>query len=238
MTVRKLRKVAAIAAYREGRRGLRQGVAAAIEHMAFLRSFAFATVLDAGANKGQFSLAALCSRPGCRVIAFEPLSAPAARYERLFAGRENISLQRLALGSEPGTVDIHVSGRDDSSSLLPISGVQTETFPGTAEVGREVVQVMPLDQAVDVAALAKPVLLKIDVQGFELELLKGAENSLNHVSDIYCELSFLPFYEGQPLAPEVIAWLAARGFEMTGVYHIARDRDGRSVQADFHFRRR
>lgn len=236
--MRKLAKLARILRYKEGRRGLVHGVGAALEHEAFLQTCPFATVLDAGANKGQFSLAALCVRPGSRVVAFEPLNGPADRFRRMFAAQERVTLHRIALGSEKGEVPIHIAQRDDSSSLLPITEAQTETFPGTAEVGIAKVSVAPLDAVVDVFSLESPVLLKIDVQGFELELLRGAANSLTGIHDIYCELSFVPLYAGQPLAPVVIAWLAQHGFDMVGVYHIANAADGRAVQADFHFRRR
>lgn len=235
--IRKANKLIRILRMAEGRRGVLCGVGAAIEHEAFLRSCAFATVLDAGANKGQFSLATLCVRPDAEIIAFEPLSAPAKLFEKLFAGRANVSLYRLALGAGNAKMPIHISQRDDSSSLLPISGVQTSTFPGTDEVATAEIDVAPLDEVLDVSALRGPVLLKIDVQGFELELLRGAIKSLPAINDIYCELSFLPLYAGQPLAPQVIEWLFARGFVLAGVYHVAKARDGRAVQADFHFRR-
>jgi FkbM family methyltransferase len=212
-------------------------VAAAVEHIAFLKTCDFSTVLDAGANKGQFTLAVQCVRPDAYVVGFEPLAGPAGRYARLFANRSNIELRRVALGSKQEQVDIHVSCRDDSSSLLPITEVQTSIFPGTEERGRESVKVVRLDDEIDVAALKPPVLLKMDVQGFELETLKGAVRSLERIEHVYCELSFFPFYAGQPLADEVIAWLATHGFSLAGVYHIANDVSGRAVQADFYFQR-
>ncbi len=233
----KLQKIAKIVRYAEGRRGLTHGVAAAVEHEEFLKNHGFGTILDAGTNKGQFSLIAVCCQPSVRIIGFEPLSGPARKYRRLFDGCTNIELRQVALGSLPGEAEVHISQRDDSSSLLPITDTQTRTFAGTCEVGLEKVRVETLDRVIDVARLPRPVLLKIDVQGFELELLKGAESSLASIDHVYSELSFLPFYAGQPLAPEVVRWLSDRGFNMAGVYHIAYSASGLAVQADFHFRR-
>lgn len=233
----KIRKAFSLLRYSEGRRGLVLGVAATTEHKAFLQNVEFKTVLDAGANKGQFSLAVCCFHPGTEIIAFEPLQGPARTFSRVFGGNDKIVLKQVALGAVAANADIHVSKREDSSSLFAITDIQTETFHGTEEVNTQVVRVNALDQEIDVSELKKPILLKIDVQGFELELLKGAERSLGAIEHIYCELSFLPLYLGQPLAPEVIQWLAKRGFGLAGVYHIAHNANGRAVQADFHFQK-
>jgi hypothetical protein len=84
--------------------------------------------------------------------------------------------------------------------------------------------------------LEAPALLKLDVQGYELQALRGCEALLEHFAYIYAECSFIELYTGQALADEVAGWLAERGFRQTGVGNLASDREGRSVQADFLFR--
>ena len=217
------------------RRGLSHGVAAAVEHAAFLRTLDVGTVLDAGANRGQFALAVRRFLPRAKVISFEPLAAPAARLEKLFARDPLVELIRAALGPVDGSARIHVSRRSDSSSLLPIGRLQTQIFPGTEEVRAEDVPVFALDNVVKADELAGEILLKIDVQGFELELLRGGEISLQAIDHVYVEVSFVQLYEGQALAHEVIAWLALHDFVLAGIYHVSFDRAGRSVQADMHF---
>jgi hypothetical protein len=76
------------------------------------------------------------------------------------------------------------------------------------------------------------------VQGAELEVLKGCASLLSSFDHIYAELSFVEFYSGQPLCDEVIAYLAQHGFALAGVYNLAADKDGVTVQADFLFSRR
>lgn len=234
----KLSKLIRLLAHPIYREGLRHKVGAAIEHRNFLHSASFSTIIDAGANKGQFSLAARAAQPNARIIAFEPLEKQAAVYERIFAKDTHTQLIHTALGAQQGTADIHIAKRADSSSLLPIGTMQTEVFPGTEEIACVRITVDRLDHALDVATLPHPVLLKIDVQGFELELLKGADKILEHIDGIYVELSFLPFYDSQPLADEVIEWLARRRFYLAGVYHLAYSKQGQAVQADMYFRRR
>lgn len=218
------------------RKALPFGVAAALEHEDFLRSEPCATMIDAGANKGQFTLATRALRPDTSVIAFEPLAGPSSTFRKLFANDPRVTLIPAALGSLAGETDIHVARRADSSSLLPIGKLQSELFPGTDEQSISKITVMRLDDALDVSKLPKPVVLKIDVQGFELEVLKGAQRSLATIQSIYVELSFVPLYLNQPLAHEVIAWLADRKFALAGVFHLARGVDGRVVQADMLFR--
>jgi len=66
------------------RRGLRSGVGAAIEHRAALAPLRLRTIVDVGANVGQFSLLARALNPGARIVAFEPLAQAAARYRRVW----------------------------------------------------------------------------------------------------------------------------------------------------------
>jgi len=83
-----------------------------------------------------------------------------------------------------------------------------------------------------------PALLKLDVQGFELEALKGCEDLLHCFAWVYAECSFVELYEGQALADGVIAWLRERGCVLSGVYNMTYDKQGRAVQADFLFCRK
>jgi hypothetical protein len=81
-------------------------------------------------------------------------------------------------------------------------------------------------------------LLKIDVQGFELEVLKSAETLLPGFRWIYAECSAVALYEGQALADEVIQWLKMRQFDLVGRFNPSRGRDGALLQADLLFQLR
>ena len=87
-------------------------------------------------------------------------------------------------------------------------------------------------------ALAEGSLLKIDVQGYELEVLRGCENLLDRFAAVYVECSFVELYEGQALAHEVIDWLHAREFYLDRIGLVTFDTRGVSVQADLLFLRR
>ena len=216
--------------------GLRYGVAAAIEHEDAVRSTQIGTLVDVGANVGQFSLLVRALHPEAQIHAFEPLPDMAARYRAVFAGDARVTLHEVAAGEEAGEAEINISASADSSSLLPITARQDAIFPGTAKVASRTITVARID---DVLAepLAGPVFVKLDVQGFELAALKGMPRLLEKADRLYIEVSFMELYEGQVLAPEMIAWLAERGFALRGAYNPVCAENGEAVQADFLFAR-
>ena len=193
------------------------------------------TVVDIGANRGQFALAIREWAPKALVMSFEPLPGPASVFRNVFSGDDMVSLHQAAVGPASARQKMHVSARDDSSSLLPISSVQTAMFPGTGEVATAEVRVGPLEEFVKAEDLRSPSMLKLDVQGFEYEALIGCESMLPHFDWVYCECSFVELYSGQKLAWEVIDWLSARGFCLMGMFNPAYDHHGQAVQADFLF---
>lgn len=220
------------------RHGLRLGTAASFEHEPLLRSLgAIDTVLDVGANSGQFALLCHSCFPDAQIHSFEPLSGPADRFAALFEGRSRVTLHRCALGSVSGQSTIHVTQRDDSSSLLQ-PDLQSAMFKGTHAVRTDEIAIKRLSDVLTAKDLKGRCLMKIDVQGFEAEVLKGSEDLLQALDWIYCEASFVGLYKDQPLAHEIIAWLAERGFVMAGVEtDPLMKRNGRSIQADFLFQK-
>lgn len=233
--VRKLIRLLGSAPYRLG---LRHGVAAAIEHEDAIRSLRIGSLIDLGANKGQFSLVVRRWWPNATVHAFEPLAEPAATYRALFPAGNGVTLHGVAAGSEPGEAAIHVSQRMDSSSLLPISDQQEDIFPGTREVCQRTIEVVRVDDVLAGADLPGPILVKLDIQGFELTALQGMPNLLKRADHVYTEVSFLPLYEGQALAHELTAFLTSAGFVFAGVHNVVGRSDGSAVQADLLFSRR
>ena len=203
--------------FTEGRAAVRRGVLPAFEHQALLRALRPELVVDVGANRGQFSLDVRRAVPGARVIAFEPLELEADIYMDIFANTPTHSLHRVALGMAKGSASFHVSAVRDCSSLLPIGERQTDHFPGTHEVSTETVDVRTLDDFLEDLPLSDRALLKIDVQGGELDVLRGATESLTLFRWIYLEMSFAELYEDQPLAAALVDELHVRGFELAGV---------------------
>lgn len=216
-------------------RALLKGTAAGTEHRRLLQSLDCGHVVDIGANCGQFALISRKCFPNARIDSFEPLSEPADRFERVFAGDEHTHLHRLAIGASEGQATIHVSQHDDSSSLLPIGAMQTALFPGTGECESRTIRIAPLNAVLSEKDIQSPALLKLDVQGFELETLHGCKSLLDRFRYVYCECSFVELYTGQALAHEVIDYLYQHSFSLSGVYNMTYNKQGITIQADFFF---
>lgn len=234
-TWRKAKKTTRLVGRQAWRRGLLHGVAATVEHTPLMTMIHPRTVIDVGANKGQFTLFALEAWPGCRVIAYEPLPGPVAIFRKLFANNVNVELHELAVGCESGYTSMHVSNRDDSSSLLPMAK-QIAYFPGTHAIGKREVLVVRLDVHLASVYLPPPVLLKLDIQGYEREALRGASGILPRIDFIYLETSVEELYEGQALGDEIKALLKTADFVDAWAQE-AQSSNGRVVQEDCLFSR-
>lgn len=236
--IRKLGKVCRLLPRRVWRIGLRHGVAATVEHTEALKDLALKTVVDVGANKGQFSLLIRGLFPDAQIFAFEPIPAAANKACRLFRYDSMFLLPTapngtgLALGESSGRSILHLSRRADSSSLLPITDLQSQLFPRTEEIGTIEIEVARLSEVIDSASLKSPSLLKIDVQGSELSVLKGARSVLTCFDYVYVECSRRVLYEGQALEADVADYLTTHGFTFVGRFGEELDENGELLQSD------
>jgi FkbM family methyltransferase len=228
----KLGQILAEPSYRQAL--LRTGVAATTEHRNVVFPREYGTIIDVGANRGQFALFALHRFPGARIYCFEP--GPDAYPKLLSVVGKKARTRQVAVGAAEGTMRLNVAHTDDSSSLLQPTTLQTTTFPGTGAARSMDVDVKPLDALLDPASIATPFLLKVDVQGYEHEVIGGAPGLLATDGDLLIECSFAELYAGQALADEVIATLLPLGYRLRGVYSVVSGSDG-PLQGDFLFSR-
>jgi FkbM family methyltransferase len=174
-----------------------------------LRERKVEVVLDVGANAGQYAGRLRDDGYEGVIVSFEPLAEAYERLESASADDPTWHTMRVALAAEPGTATIHVSANSYSSSFLPIEDRHVHAAPDAAYVGTELVDVVTLDR------LALPpgvTMLKMDVQGTEPSVLRGARELLSRVVAVEAELSLVPIYEGQDLAPTVCQQLRDAGF--------------------------
>lgn len=230
LRMRKLRRLVGHLDYWEA---VRQGVLPATEHQDSGLTLNASTVFDVGASRGQFALFARRRWPFATIVCFEPIPEAATKLHEVLGS--SVTLHRTALGAKKGTALLNLSKSDDSSSILPI-GRQASEFPGTGAVGSIAVDVGTLSDYV-YAESVRPVVLKIDVQGYELEVLRGAGEALQHVDEVLCECSFVQLYDGQPVAADITCYLRDHGFRLAHIAAITTSDFGEQLQADFLFRR-
>jgi hypothetical protein len=127
-----------------------------------------------------------------------------------------------------------------SSSLLTLGDGYVEASPGIRSVREESVPVARLDTLRGrLFPESARLFVKLDVQGFELEVLKGAESTLHQAVGLECELSLAPIYEDQTLVSDVIRFLADRGFHLRALEPVFVHRaTGELLQVDGLFTRR
>jgi FkbM family methyltransferase len=212
----------AMAAQRRRRLGkLRKSVAASLElgHVDSLelleiaRELGIKTIFDIGANVGSWTLLARAIIPEARIEAFEPLSEHCRAFERGLAALPLVTLHPVALGSVSGVGSLRRTSFSDASSLLQLTEIGVSEF-GVVETAREEIAVEQLDEYVLAHSLPAPDLVKLDVQGYELEVLVGAGWCLRTAKAVITEVSFREYYEGQPLFSKVVAFFGERGFEL------------------------
>lgn len=212
-----------------------RGTAASMEHLAAMRRLDVSTVIDVGANKGQFSALCRCLFPGARIFAFEPLPDVARQCARTL-GSDHVQVYAHALGSHDSRSRFFVTERSDSSSLL-MPGAAQERAYGSRVANSVDVEVRRLDHVLAADRIAGPALMKLDVQGAELDVLEGCGSLLQSIDYIYLEGSFVELYEGQPLIGDIVAFLHRQGFAFRGIYNTSYTADYGTTQADFLFER-
>lgn len=214
------------------------GVGASVEHASLPWSDDIATVIDVGANRGQFASLALAAFPGAMIYCFEPQAAASAKLRQVVTksgGRDRVHVFETGLGAGAGQRPFYVASEDDSSSFLPMTSLQLREFGGE-HVLSTTLPIQRIDAILRCVDLIPPVLMKIDVQGFELEVLKGSTALLDCVNDLLVECSFAELYAGQPQAAEIVSYLHSRHFNLLRLKPSASRADGSLLQADLLFR--
>lgn len=193
-------------------------------------------VVDVGANEGQYARRLREHGYEGRILSFEPLSSA---YSHLVVAAKDDprwrASPRMAIGDHDAELEINISQNSFSSSILPMLSAHEHGAPESVYVGKERVPVRRLDGlwGTEIPVDAKSYFLKVDVQGYEHQVLDGAPQLLSHVQGLQLELSIVPLYDGQALYDQLIDRLRKLGFELFAVFPGFVDpASGRSLQFD------
>lgn len=188
-------------------------------------------IFDVGANIGQSITKFRRSFPTSEIHAFEPVPKSCAILRKEIEGLDGVTLNHAAVGNHTGHADVTENSSSDMSSVLPL---------GPAGWGDEVqkheVELISLDDYCKSRSIEKIDILKIDTQGYELEVLTGSSRltSEKSIALVYLELIFSEMYVGMAKPHEVLAFMSQHCYTLIGLHNM-HYRDGRAGWIDAMF---
>lgn len=186
---------------------------------ALMQNRQISLVLDVGANKGQYS-ESLRKEIGFqgRIVSFEPLADAFAVLQQKASGDSLWRCHNFAIGDFDGVTKINISKNSHSSSLLPVSERSLRIEPTIAYIGEQDITVKRLDSVLnDIAQPDDKIYLKVDTQGYEMKVLRGALGNIGRFELIQLETSFFPAYQNEALIGDVIKFLDALEYCVVGI---------------------
>jgi FkbM family methyltransferase len=199
----------------------------------WIREAGIRTVIDVGAHSGEFSSAMHAVLPDAHIYAFEPLEDCHRRLRQRLGGNGSLDSFQVAVGERRGEIEFWRSSFPKSSSALAMSTLHQTAFPWSAKNERLTVQLETLDHCIGDRELPGKVFLKIDVQGYDDRVLKGASQLLKRIDYVLVEVSFRPLYEGQAKFHDIYDILRTEGFSYAGnMEQLLSPQDGSVLQAD------
>ena len=192
-------------------------------------------VLDVGANVGQFARRIRREGYSNQIISFEPLTEAHQVLEDSSKKDENWqTFRRTAIGEYDGQTTINVAKNSYSSSLKTIAPSHLEFAPDSKTTHTENVSIATIDSLFnEISGSRKRIFLKIDTQGYEMEVLAGASKSLSKIHGLQIELSLMTLYKDQSLYLKILEFLNEAGFDVWGIQPGFKDnKTGRLLQFD------
>jgi len=191
-------------------------------------------VIDVGANVGQFGIDIRRHGFQGQIISFEPVQETFELLTETIEKYQPWKAIRLGLGASESEQIINVSGNAGlSSSLLEMGSVHLKNFPDSVTVSNQKVTISTLDNQLEALGLdPRTIMLKLDVQGYEAEVLRGAEKSLAKIPLCYLEVSLVPLYKGETTFLPILNFLAEAGHEVIDVFRSLKANDGKLLQID------
>jgi len=201
------------------------------------------TVLDVGANHGQFATNLRELGYSGWIYSFEPVKAIYDSLASRMSGDNRWRGFHCALGEVEERRSINVAAGDgQASSFLKFNEDGPERWGDDHRVARtEEVEVRRLDNVLDLIVAERPgsgIYLKLDTQGLDLSVLRGAGEKISLIKGMQSEIAAHQFYEGMVSFGEAITAYQNLGFEITGIFPLSREFDQlRVIEFDFVFMR-
>jgi FkbM family methyltransferase len=195
-------------------------------------------VFDVGGNEGLYGTL-LRDRVGYQgaIVSVEPVAEHADKLRAKANGDQNWFVRQVALGAQPGPLAMNVTRHGVFSSFLVPDNSKMPAFAEQNEVVRtEQVEVITFETLLAWAraegVTAGNVYLKLDTQGYDLDVLKGAGTGLAAVRALQTEMSVQPIYHGMPDYRVALDYIEELGFALSGVYPVNLDAQMKLIEFD------
>jgi len=199
----------------------------------WLQEMGIRTVLDVGANVGKFTNLISDILTDVSIYSFEPLAECFDELIKNTKHLENVKYFNFALGEQQSQTTIYHNEFSPSSSILKMKELHKDLYPSTTNSVKEIVQIKDMDSLNDKINWIPKTLMKIDVQGFEINVLKGTISSLNNIDVIIIETLFVELYESQTQFDDIYSFLVKHNFGYRGNFEQIKDpKSGRILWAD------
>jgi FkbM family methyltransferase len=183
--------------------------------MALIDHYGINLVIDVGANAGQFGMHMRELGYRQRIASFEPVSSTYQDLVRAASHDSQWETDCIALGDFDGESEINLTRNSFSSSILDMLPAIESSAPELANIGKERIVVRTLDSVIDKYRRSHDrIYLKIDTQGFEKNVIVGAEQSLRDVIGVQMEVSLVPLYKGETLLSEMVGFMTGKGYTL------------------------
>ena len=192
----------------------------------------FATILDVGANIGQFALAATLYFPDAKIYSFEPVPDVFKVLQENINKNPKIEAFNCALGNQHGQILFHRNEYTRLSSALQIDENNDNIRYNERKFSVINVDIFRLDEFYKNMDIQPPVLLKIDVQGMETDVLLGCKHFLDQVDFILCEVPLVRLYNNQPMFDEMHHFTSQLGYKFVAPLYLNRGKGGRVIEMD------
>jgi FkbM family methyltransferase len=204
-----------------------------------LNSLDIKTLVDIGASQGDFINLVQQIKPNIHIYGFEPIPKVYNSLLERFVGVNEIELYNLALGNFDGVVEFNENDYSYSSSILPIGEIHVNEFPHTRNFKKLEVQITSLDSVFNNKKIERPILVKVDVQGYEDKVVSGGKNTFAQADFVIIEMSFYELYHGQVLFEIIYKELSELGLYYAGsMNQLYSPVNGKILQQDALFVRR
>jgi FkbM family methyltransferase len=181
----------------------------------FLKDMHIKTILDIGANEGQFAEEIYDIFPDANIYSFEPLTKIYEKLVEKFKLKNRLHTYNIGLGEEDGSKTFYLSSATASSSLLKMGKLHKNLFPHSSSITEQSVTIKRLDH-VEGIQLQDNLMIKIDVQGTEDKVILGGLETFKRAKVIITEVSYATLYEDQPLFKDIFSLLDTLNFRYLG----------------------